>query len=96
MQILIPVLVGIGFVGAGVLILFFGIRALTVSEVSQRLNEFVTVQTTQISAASTIPVVQRSDIKGSFRSRVVEPYFFSMSLLQEREMRMPHPVRYRR
>ena len=73
MQILIIVLVGIGFVGAGVLILFFGIRALTVSDVTQRLNEFVTVQTTQISAASTVAVVQRTDIRGSFRARVVEP-----------------------
>ncbi len=73
MEILIILLVGIGLVGLGVLILFLGMRTFTVNEVTQRLNNFVAVQSTQSTISRPESTFRRTDLTGSFRTRVLEP-----------------------
>lgn len=74
MELLIILLVGIGLVSLGILIVFFGIRALTVSELSQRINQFVAVQPAQTLSQRSTVVVSRTDLTGSFRTRVLGPF----------------------
>jgi tight adherence protein C len=56
-----------------VLILFLGLRSFTVSEVTQRLNNFVTVQPAQLSTAQPVTSIRRTDLTGSFRKRILDP-----------------------
>ena len=56
------------------LIIFLGIRALTVSEVSQRLNQYVSVQPVEMSSGRSTTAVSRTDLAGPFRTRVLEPF----------------------
>lgn len=74
MGTLIIVLVGLSFVGIGVLVMYFGMRSFTVNEVDRRLNDFVTVQSTDMSSATPEVAVQRVDLSGSFRTRMLEPF----------------------
>jgi tight adherence protein C len=74
MQPLIVILLSGAIIGLGTLIVLIGFRGLTVNEVTQRLNEFVTVQPTKISTIQTVEVVRRTDLVGSFRMRVLEPF----------------------
>jgi tight adherence protein C len=73
MTTFIILLVGVSLVGLGVLALFLGLRSFTVSEVSQRLNNFVAVQPGQLTMAQQAANVRRTDLTGSFRTRVIEP-----------------------
>ena len=66
-------LVGVGFFGLGVLILFLGLRSFTINEVTQRLDNFVSLQPTQISTAQPATSIRRTDLSGSFRTRIFEP-----------------------
>ena len=74
MTTFVILLVGVSLVGLGVLILFLGMRSFTVSDVTQRLNHFVTVQTAQLSTAQPVTSIRRTDISGSFRTRMLEPF----------------------
>jgi tight adherence protein C len=74
MSTLIIVLIGILFFGLGVLVLFLGIRSFTVSDVTQRLNQFVAIEQGRVSITQSVPTVQRMDLSGSFRSRMLEPF----------------------
>jgi tight adherence protein C len=74
MQLLVILLVGVGLIGLGILIIFLGIRALTVSEVSQRLNQYVSVQPVEMSSGRSTAAVSRTDLAGPFRTRVLEPF----------------------
>ena len=74
MEILVVLLVGAGLVGLGVLVLFMAMRTFTVNEVSQRLNEFVTVQSRQTTMTPTESTLQRADLSGSFRTRILQPF----------------------
>ena len=74
MQLIVILLVGVGLIGLGILIIFLGIRALTVSEVSQRLNQFVSVQPVEVSSGRSTAAVSRTDLAGPFRTRVLEPF----------------------
>ncbi len=74
MGTLVIVLVGVIFVGFGVLVMFLGMRTFTVNEVTRRLNDFVAVQSTELTAAPQQTSMQRSDLTGSFRTRMLEPF----------------------
>ena len=74
MPTIIILLIGVVFAGLGVLALFFGIRSFTVNELSRRLDNFVTVQTVELSAATRESRVRRTDLSGSFRTRMLEPF----------------------
>ena len=74
MQLLLILLVGVGLIGLGILIVFLGIRSLTVSEVSQRLNHYVAVQPAQRAIGQVTTTVRRTDLAGPFRTRVLEPF----------------------
>jgi tight adherence protein C len=74
MQSLIFLLVGVVLVGLGVLVVFIGIRYLTVSEVTQRLNQFVAVEPMQTSISRTTTTYRRTDLTGTFRTRVFQPF----------------------
>ena len=74
MTTFIIMLVGVSFVGLGVLIVFLGLRSFTVSDVTQRLNHFVSVQSAQISTAQPAASIRRTDLTGPFRTRIFEPF----------------------
>ena len=74
MELVIVLLIGISLLGLGALAFYFAIRTFTVSEVNQRLNDFVSVETTQSRIAPTDPVVQRVDLSGSFNTRILQPF----------------------
>jgi tight adherence protein C len=74
MEILIILLIGIGLVGLGVLILLLGMRSFTVNEVSERLNNFVTVQNVESTISPAETSFRRTDLSGSFRTRMLEPF----------------------
>ena len=74
MEIMFVVLIGVGLVGLGILVLFLVMRTFTVNEVTQRLNEFVVLQPTQNIAAPTESRLQRSDLSGPFRTRILQPF----------------------
>jgi len=74
MQILIVIGIGVGLVGLGVLAFFLAVRTFTVSEVNQRLNEFVTVQPTREIRSTQEATLQRTDLSGSFRTRILNPF----------------------
>ncbi len=74
MEILIIILIGAGLVALGLLIVYLGLRTFTVNEVSQRLDHFVTVQPTTLSTAPTESIFRRTDLSGSFRTRMLEPF----------------------
>ena len=73
MPTFIILLVGVSLVGLGVLIIFLGLRSFTVSEDTQRLNNFVTIQPAQLSTAQPETSIRRTDLSGSFRKRIFEP-----------------------
>jgi tight adherence protein C len=73
MEILIIVLVGVGLVGLGILALFLGLRTFTVNEVNQRLDNFVAVNTAQNTIAAVETSFRRTDLSGSFRTRILGP-----------------------
>jgi tight adherence protein C len=74
MTTFIIMLVGVSLVGLGVLIVFLGLRSFTVSDVTQRLNRFVSVQPAQLSTTQPAASIRRTDLTGSFRTRMLEPF----------------------
>jgi tight adherence protein C len=74
MQILVLLLVGVTLIGLGILVIFLSIRALTVTEVTQRLNQFVNVEPVKTTTFKTTLSYQRTDLVGSFRTRVLQPF----------------------
>jgi tight adherence protein C len=58
----------------GVFALFFGMRSFTVDELSRRLDNFVTVQSVDLSSTQQEASVRRTDLSGPFRSRMLEPF----------------------
>ena len=68
------ILIGLVFAGLGVIALFFGVRSFTVNELSSRLDSFVTVQNVEISSTKQEASVRRTDLSGSFRTRMLEPF----------------------
>jgi tight adherence protein C len=74
MEILIIILISAGMVALGLLIVYLGLRTFTVNEVSQRLDHFVTVQPTTLATTPTESVFRRTDLAGSFRTRMLEPF----------------------
>lgn len=74
MSTLIIIMFAALFVGFGVLILFFGIRSFTVTDVTKRLTDFVLVQQVQTSLTPAQSTAQSRDLSGSFRSRMLEPF----------------------
>lgn len=73
MDILFILLVAIGLVGMGMLILFLGMRTFTVNEVNQRLDNFVAVHSAESTISPAETSFQRTDLSGSFRTRMLEP-----------------------
>jgi tight adherence protein C len=73
MEILIIVLVGLSFVGIGLLVMFLGMRSFTVNEVTRRLNDFVAFQSHDLKVAPQQVAIQRTDLSGPFRTRILEP-----------------------
>jgi len=74
MPTFIILLIGVVLAGLGVLALFFGLRSFTVNELSRRLDNFVTVQTVELSGAKQEASVRRTDLSGPFRTRMLEPF----------------------
>lgn len=74
MPTIIILFIGLLFAGLGVLALFFGIRSFTVDELSRRLDNFVSVQHVDLSAVQQEASVRRTDLSGSFRTRMLEPF----------------------
>ena len=74
MPTIIILLIGLILAGLGVLALFFGIRSFTVDELSRRLDNFVSVQHVDLSAVKQESSVRRTDLSGSFRTRMLEPF----------------------
>ena len=68
------ILIGLVFAGLGVIALFFGVRSFTVNELSSRLDSFVTVQNVELSSTKQEASVRRTDLSGSFRTRMLEPF----------------------
>ncbi|MGW8143716.1 MAG: type II secretion system F family protein [Anaerolineales bacterium] len=68
------VLVGLTLVGLGVLVLYLGMRTFTVNDMDRRINEFVAVQPSNASRMNQEVSVQRADLTGSFRTRMLEPF----------------------
>lgn len=73
METLLIILVGISLVGLGALVMYFGMRSFTVNELSRRLNEFVVVQSQELATAPQQTSIRRTDLSGSFRTRMMEP-----------------------
>jgi tight adherence protein C len=74
MPTLIILLIGLFFAALGVIALFFGIRSFTVDELARRLDNFVMVQAVEVSPISPEASVRRTDLSGSFRKRMLEPF----------------------
>ena len=74
MPTLIILLIGVLFAGLGVLALFFGIRSFTTNELSRRLDNYVSVQTADLTTSRAEATVRRTDLSGSFRTRMLEPF----------------------
>jgi tight adherence protein C len=74
MPTLVILLVGVVIAGLGVLVVLLGFRSLTVNEVSRRLDQFVAVQTTALSTPQKTEKVRRTDLSGSFRTRMLAPF----------------------
>ena len=74
MPTIVILLIGVILAGLGVLALFFGLRSFTVNEVTRRLDQFVTVQSVDLSASGKQTSVRRTDLRGSFRTRMLEPF----------------------
>ena len=70
----VVILIGIILSGLGILALFFGIRSFTVDDMSRRLDNFVAVQSVEMSAPRNETNVRRTDLSGSFRTRMLEPF----------------------
>ena len=68
------ILIGLVFAGLGVIALFFGVRSFTVNELSSRLDNFVAVQNVELSSTKQEASVRRTDLSGSFRTRMLEPF----------------------
>lgn len=68
------ILVGVSLVGLGLLVMYLAMRSFTVNEVDRRLNEFVAVQSVDVSSGPQEVAVQRADLSGSFRTRMLEPF----------------------
>jgi tight adherence protein C len=73
MGTLVIVLVGIVLIGLGVLVMFLAMRSFTVNEVSRRLNDFVSLQSAEITVAPQQTTIRRPDISGSFSTRILGP-----------------------
>ena len=74
MQTFIILLIGASLVGLGLIALLFGFRSLTVNELTRRLDQFVTAQPVELTAARQESSVRRTDLSGSFRTRMLEPF----------------------
>lgn len=68
------ILVGVSLVGLGLLVMYLAMRSFTVNEVDRRLNEFVAVQSVDVSSGPQEVAIQRADLSGSFRTRMLEPF----------------------
>lgn len=68
------ILLGVSLVGLGLLVMYLAMRSFTVNEVDRRLNEFVAVQSVDVSSGPQEVAVQRADLSGSFRTRMLEPF----------------------
>lgn len=73
MQLVIFLLIGLSLVGLGIITVFLALRVFTVNEVTRRLNQYVAADTKQLSAAVPITRTRRTDITGSFGTRIIEP-----------------------
>ena len=90
MGTLVIVLVGVIFVGFGVLVMFLGLRTFTVNDVTRRLNDFVSVQSTELTAAPQQTSIRRTDLTGSFRTRMLEPFIRQIGGFFGRDARRQH------
>lgn len=68
------ILLGVSLVGLGLLVMYLAMRSFTVNEVDRRLNEFVAVQSVDVSSGPQEVAIQRADLSGSFRTRMLEPF----------------------
>ncbi len=74
MPTIVILFIGIVLAGLGVSALFFGLRSFTVNDMSRRLDNFVTVQSVDLSSTKQEASVRRTDLSGSFRTRMLEPF----------------------
>ena len=74
MPTIVILLIGVVFAGLGVMALIFGLRSFTVDELSRRLDNFVTVQSVELSTSQQAASIRRTDLSGSFRTRMLEPF----------------------
>ena len=74
MPTIVILLIGVVFAGLGVIALLFGIRSFTVNELSRRLDTFVSVQSVELSTSRQEASIRRTDLSGSFRTRMLEPF----------------------
>jgi len=74
MQILVFLLIGVSLIGLSVLTVYLGLRVFTVTEVTQRLNQYVTAQPDQTAVSTPSSRIRRTDLTGPFRTRIVEPF----------------------
>ena len=73
MQLFIILLVGLGLIGLGIFVVLLGMRSLTVTEISQRLEQYVADQPAQSSFGGGTSGFRTPDFSGPFRTRVLEP-----------------------
>jgi tight adherence protein C len=72
------ILAGAVLVGLGILVVLLAFRSFTVNEVTQRLNDYVSVQATQSASMRSARSVRRTDLTGPFRERVLQPFIMGI------------------
>ncbi len=80
MQPVIMSLMSFALVMAGVAFFALGLNSLSVNELAQRLNEYVSQEARARKARSSV-VSHRAELSGSFRTRVITPWLKRFSLL---------------
>jgi tight adherence protein C len=75
MNSLLPILVGAVFVGLGFLLVAAGLRWAQGDEVSRRLHDFVSEPAPPAQRLAQVSPVRRSELAGSFRTRILQPWF---------------------
>lgn len=75
MNSLLPILVGAGFAGLGLLLVVLGLRWAQSDDVSRRLHDFVSEPVPPAQRLAPISPARRTELAGSFRTRILQPWF---------------------
>ena len=81
MQPMLMSLAGFALFIAGLAFFLFGLQASSTSELSQRLHEYVIKQTEWSKNRTSSFISRRSELRGSFRTRIISPLFKKLGRL---------------